>query len=81
MTTEQIAFYPHNYEQIWPGIDAKIAAPYVMLNVNYLDNGCMILDSVNIYKREMMLMSEQGFRILLDEITSYVSRYNTAEIC
>jgi len=80
-TTEEIYFYPHNSDIYWPGVDIRTGAPFVILKVTYTDTGCMILDSVAFPRREMILFDSTRFGLLIQEVTDYVSRYNTLELC
>lgn len=81
ITTEEIYFYPHNSDLLWPGVDIRTGAPFVILKVTYTDTGCMILDSMAFPRREMILFDSTRFGLLIQEVTDYVSRYNTLELC
>lgn len=79
--TEEIYFYPQNFELYWPGIELRTGAPYLILKVTYTDTGCMILDNLAFPRRELIMFNSAAYSALLTEVTDYIARYNTLELC
>ena len=78
---ELIQFYPHNYENYWPGLDPKAGGyPYINLRVMYLENGCMILKEVGFERREWLLFDYAQYNLLVEEVSNYIAEFNTVGI-
>lgn len=77
---ELIEFFPEHYQIYWPGLDTKAGYPKVNVRVRYLDNGCMIFHSLELERRELLLLDKDKLNKLTEEISLFIANYNTIEL-